>query len=667
MVKQERPKTSHPPADQKPQSKQYERPMKKRIEKARMHQKPGKGLLELLKLKPENSQADTTDQPKIFTQYKYSQLKTLNPYIKKSLEKLNYVQLTKIQVKSYLPISKRDDCVLKSETGSGKTMAYWVPILNSLMNEEIRVHRRDGIRVLVIVPTRELAIQIQKIVEKISRCAINIVSGLLIGGNSIESEKTAIRKGLNVVIATPARLVYHLHYTARFSLANLTTVVFEECDRTLDMGFKKDVFAILENIYPRIEKVHKIFVSACLSESVESLLHEISQKKEEKIENVYKFIGFNVDLKVQTSPETLNHFYLIVEERKKVTAFLSFLKLSEKEKIIVFVSTADQANFLERVCVLFDKPVFGEDINKLYENKVPTVKPIIEDFKELQKLDLSNLGGEVDPAMAREILKRRETEKLKKDLPEEEPVIIKPDLSKKFLQTTVYKIHGYMTQKDRTEVFHNFYTCTKGVLICTDVGSRGLDFTGTRVIVLFDVSPSYKDYINRVGRTARIGNEGSAISFLYEKESKYAAKLTENCKAQEILMEDLEQSFRDQEKPESRNFGQFLDFQIRKTVEMYQLSNLARRAFVSFCRAYSRLKDNECFNLKRLNLGGISKSYGCRSVKGDNETGKIGYATVPDSKQLNSQEVAHLERKRAATIQGIRDLKSRKFEKNEFE
>ena len=636
----------------------------KKIDKKKNRPSVYDNIHKLLKIKKIADTTAETDQPTLFTQYKYDQLKSMNKHLKKSLEKLKYERMTKIQVKSYLPITRREDCVLKSETGSGKTLAYFAPILNSLMNEEKRIVRSDGIRVLVVVPTRELGLQIQKLIERVSRCCVNIVSCALVGGNGMDSEKTSIRKGLNVVVGTPARLVYHLRSTARFSLNSLTTLVFEECDRTLDMGFKRDIGLILEKVEERKNSIHKIFVSACLSENVENLLYEISSKKEKKIENMYKFIGFNDNLRIHSSPETLSHFFMMIDERKKVTAFLTLLKVLEHEKLIVFVSTADQANFLERICALFDKPDYGAES---YHNQHEQTKPTqyVQDKDELLKFDVENLGDEIDEKVAMELMKNQQKEEVEEVV--KEVKIHNMNAPNKFLQTAVYKIHGYMNQKDRTNVFNNFHECKKGVLICTDIGSRGLDFTGTNVIILFDVSPSYKDYINRVGRTARIGQEGTAISFLYDKERSYSNKLKENCKAEELQFERIEDSFRAIVKPEIKSFGQSLDFQMRKCIDTYQLGNLSRRAFVSFCRAYSRLKDTESFNLKKLNLAGVSKSYGCRSTKATDETGKVAYGALPDAKQLNSSELAFLDRKRNATIKGINDIKSRRFEKMEFE
>lgn len=644
-------------------------PLRKKIQKPSRSGAAGLDMTQLIELPPRDAAAQNEGEPKIFTQYTYSQIKSLNPFLKRSLDKLGYSKMTKIQVKAYVPINHREDCVLKSETGSGKTLAWWVPILNTLMAEPERIKRTDGIKVLVVVPTRELAIQVQGVIEKVTRCAVNIVSAVVTGGTQMDTEKTAIRKGLNVVVGTPARIVYHLRNTSRFSLQQLKTLVFEECDRTLDMGFKKDVGAVLEAVQPRLPEIHKVFVSACISEKVEELLCQIRPETQGQLQAAYKFVGFGENIKIQTAPETLNHFYVLTEERKKVTLFLTLLKLLQNEKVIVFVSTADECNFLERVCTLFGKLDYRGQAQAQPDPHAPQPRPLqTREMKDLKKFDMTNIAEELDPKIAEHLLKEKQNQEDAGKMQEEEqkaPEVI--DKSTKFLQHYIHKIHGYMGQKDRAEAFAQFSQCQKGVLICTDVGSRGLDFTGTRVIILFDVSPSYKDYINRVGRTARIGNQGSAISLLFEKEAKYAEKLSQNCNAEAIDFRDVEACFREQEQPPVSNFGQYLDLEMRRVIGTYQLGNLSRRAFVSFCRAYSRLKDTDCFNLKKMNLSAISKSYGCKSAKADSDTQKAGYSTLPDSRQITSSEAAHLERKRTQTIEGMKGVRSQKFLTEEFE
>lgn len=170
---------------------------------------------------------------------------------------------------------------------------------------------------------------------------------------------------------------------------------------------------------------------------------------------------------------------------------MMLLKLLENEKAIVFVSTADQANYL---------------------------------------LELTSKFNIQDPNL--------------KD-------------NEQFFKQKFLKIHGFMNQKERSQVFLEFSTLKTGTMFCTEVAQRGLDFPDVRLIILFDVSPSYKDYINRVGRTGRLEKMGAALSLLYEEELSYAKKLEEDCKAEEIQFFRIENAFKSLylEKEKVRNFG----------------------------------------------------------------------------------------------------------------
>lgn len=113
----------------------------------------------------------------------------------------------------------------------------------------------------------------------------------------------------------------------------------------------------------------------------------------------------------------------------------------------------------------------------------------------------------------------------------------------KLFTQKLLKIHGHMDQKERTKVFLDYNQTPNGVLFCTDVAARGLDFQSVEFIILFDVSASYKEYVNRVGRTARAEKVGACISLLYEEEVNYAKKLHENCNAKEIKDFRIENAF----------------------------------------------------------------------------------------------------------------------------
>lgn len=120
-------------------------------------------------------------------------------------------------------------------------MAYVIPLLNSLMNREKRIDRKDGVKVLVVCSTRELCIQVNDVFQNLGKACVNVVSTALFGGQDIKSEKDRIRKGINVVVGTAGRINYHLENTQSFNLENIETVIFEECDRIIEMGFKKEL------------------------------------------------------------------------------------------------------------------------------------------------------------------------------------------------------------------------------------------------------------------------------------------------------------------------------------------------------------------------------------------------------------------------------------------
>ena len=594
----------------------------------------------------------------VFTDKNFADITKLNDYLKKQLEKSQFNKMTKIQGLSFDSISEGRDIVLKSQTGSGKTLAYLVPLLNKLMAVEPRITRNDGIKILILCPIRELCLQIQNALQNVGRACVNLVPGVLIGGEDIKAEKERIRKGLSIVIGTPGRILYHLQNTQNFSLSSLTSIVFEECDRVLDMGFTREIKSLLESPKLDLTNVQRIMVSASITDQVQDLLQMIARSNSDKLEENYEFIGFEGDKKSLKAPSKLKHFYVFTEESRKLANFITILKLIENEKTIVFVSTADQANFLETICCTIYKPTFRHaDFDSKNDQSGRNERPQQPAFDRriLEQFDQDTLAQDVDARF----LTQANSDHNKPQRVEEK--------RENFLNLPVHKIHGHMQQKERSAVFDEFRKSKNGILICTDVGSRGLDYTDTKIIILFDVSPSYKDYINRVGRTARIDKNGAAISLLYPQENIYAQKLVENAEAKELSILHIEDIYISQFQPGTKNLTQFLQYEINGCIIRKNLSYLSRRAYNSFCRAYTQLKDELSFSIKKLNLTGIAKSYGLKSSYSKNaETTEEGYKHTKDGKDLSSSEVAFLERKKMSTIEGLKKVKDRSYMNSEF-
>lgn len=124
----------------------------------------------------------------------------------------------------------RRDTMIKSPTGSGKTLAYALPLVHDLQQVSPKIKRIDGPYALVLLPTRELAIQSYEVFQKLLKTYIWIVPGLLMGGEKMKAEKARLRKGINVLIATPGRLLDHLSHTRCLSVDHIRWLVLDEAD-----------------------------------------------------------------------------------------------------------------------------------------------------------------------------------------------------------------------------------------------------------------------------------------------------------------------------------------------------------------------------------------------------------------------------------------------------
>lgn len=172
---------------------------------------------------------------------------------------MGFKMATKVQsivMKAMLPSPSntkkfvRKNVLIKSQTGSGKTMAYLVPIVNDLMllNPTGQQNRSGGTQALVVAPTRELCAQIADVLHDLTQCCVWIIGGSITGGEKKKSEKARLRKGVNVLVATPGRLLDHLRTTESFKLNNLRWIVLDEADRLLDMGFEQVSYSVYSGV-----------------------------------------------------------------------------------------------------------------------------------------------------------------------------------------------------------------------------------------------------------------------------------------------------------------------------------------------------------------------------------------------------------------------------------
>lgn len=216
-------------------------------------------------------------QEKLFTGVAIDSL-NLHPHCVKNLtDLLSITEFTTVQQKTIPKALEGHDILVKSQTGSGKTLAYALPIVQKLQEIRPKLTRDIGIVALVIVPTRELALQTYELFVKLLKAFSWVVPGIITGGEKRKAEKNRLRKGINILIGTPGRLVDHLLHTEMFKLHKLQFLALDEADRLLDMGYEKDVRQIVEAIQEHKVKeneespIQRLLLSATLTPGVQRL------------------------------------------------------------------------------------------------------------------------------------------------------------------------------------------------------------------------------------------------------------------------------------------------------------------------------------------------------------------------------------------------------------
>ncbi|EMD36799.1 hypothetical protein CERSUDRAFT_114703 [Gelatoporia subvermispora B] len=250
---------------------------------------------------------------------------------KRGLKKAFFVDMTDIQAKS-LPVSlKGKDVLGAARTGSGKTLAFLIPVLEILYRR--KWGPQDGLGALIISPTRELAVQIFDVLRSIGGYH-SFSAGLVIGGKNVKDERDRLSK-MNILVATPGRLLQHMDQTIGFECDNLQVLVLDEADRILDMGFKRTLSALLSHL-PKSRQT--LLFSATQTESVADLAR-LSLK-----DPVY--VGVKEAHNEGATPKGLEQHYVVCELDKKLDILWSFIKSHLQNKTLVFMSSCKQVRFV---------------------------------------------------------------------------------------------------------------------------------------------------------------------------------------------------------------------------------------------------------------------------------------------------------------------------------
>ena len=391
----------------------------------------------------------------------YSKFKDL-PISSKTIQGLNsskYFNLTPIQ-RCSLPHSLGGRDILgASKTGSGKTLCFLIPILENLYRDGFI--KEEGLGALILLPTRELAIQVFEVINKIGK------------HHNYEKERYVVNN-MNILIGTPGRILQHMSESYMFTADNLKILVIDEADRILDDGFEEELNKII-NYLPknrqtllfsatltknlkRLVKIHMRspeYINLSNTDNVLNTIENIN-KNELSIMKINKEENTNLNSNINNTnnlndmiiPKNLNQFYSIVEPEDRVNVLYSFLKTHKLSKILVFVSSRKQVRYFTEV------------------------------FKHL-KLGMLFL-----------------------------------DIHGKQKQGKRYSTFYTFGQK-RNSV----------VLFATDLASRGIDFPAIDWVIQLDPPEDIAQYIHRVGRTARYKSDGNSVLFLGQKEINFMNEL----------------------------------------------------------------------------------------------------------------------------------------------
>ncbi|MAX80942.1 MAG: ATP-dependent RNA helicase [Crocinitomicaceae bacterium] len=352
---------------------------------------------------------------------KFSEL-NLKQELLESIDAMRFEEATPIQEKAIPAILSGKDLIACAQTGTGKTAAFIIPVLNKLIGKNDSVTR-----CLIIVPTRELAIQIDQNLDGLSYFT-GITSQAIYGGSQSEdfvAQKKSIQKGVDILIATPGRLKSYLHLNI-LDLSTIEMLVLDEADRMLDMGFISDIRHIISKCPANRQT---LMFSATMAANIRKLSETILNKPEQ------------INLAIAKPSEKINQRAIMVHDKNKDALLLDILEKEKIKNLIAFTSRKDSADELYRKLK-----------NKNYSVKV---------------------------------------------------------------------IHSGRDQTERNETMRLFKAGKLQIVVATDILSRGIDIDELSHVVNYDIPDDPADYVHRIGRTARAGASGAAISFINEKDQYY--------------------------------------------------------------------------------------------------------------------------------------------------
>jgi len=337
------------------------------------------------------------------------------------LDAMNFTEMTPVQEQAIPVILEKRDLIACAQTGTGKTAAFLLPLINNLYTEPRVEH---AVNAIIMSPTRELAQQIDQQMEGFSYF-VPVSSVAVYGGSDSQAwdvQRNGLQKGADVVIATPGRLISHLNLS-EIDLSHVKYFILDEADRMLDMGFFDDIMMIVHRL-PKERQT--IMFSATMPPKIRQLAKTILRDPVE------------VKIAISRPPETIMQTAYICEETQKNGIIRHLFADKTPNKVILFSGSKLKVKELTRT---------------------------------LRKMGLS-----------------------------------------------VGEMHSDLEQKERDAIMHEFKNNRVNMLIATDIVSRGIDIDDITLVINYDVPYEVEDYVHRIGRTARAGDEGMSITLVGPEE-----------------------------------------------------------------------------------------------------------------------------------------------------
>lgn len=350
----------------------------------------------------------------------------LNTHLLKAIQEQGYENPTPIQKQAIPVILEKRDILAGAQTGTGKTAGFTLPLLELLFRKQQK-HKEHAhkVQALILTPTRELALQVEESV-RLYGSHLPFKSTVIFGGVKMNPQLVALKRGVDIVVATPGRLLDHISQKS-IDLSKVDFLILDEADRMLDMGFVNDIKKVISHL-PKERQT--LLFSATYSDEIKKLSE--------------KFLRSPVLIEVarrNTSSEIVAQSVYHVDKERKRELLTHLINEGKWQQVLVFTRTKHGANRLS---------------------------------EQLEKDGISSAA-----------------------------------------------IHGNKSQNARTKALADFKEGKVRVLVATDIAARGIDIDQLPHVVNFELPNVSEDYVHRIGRTGRAGNEGEAISLVCVDEDEF--------------------------------------------------------------------------------------------------------------------------------------------------